>query len=242
MSSARHIVVAINPSAAFGKNARVGDAVVAQVVAAGHAVTVCRERDYASLRKATAQAIKKADALLVVGGDGMVSLGINLVAKTTLPLGVIPAGTGNDFARATHLPVGDPDAAVQHFLAALERDSKLALAKTRAEQAKAASQRAQAERERARAEASAAAAAAEAARLALANSKLQLERERLRAKALRDADDIEDDAREDADRIHAAALKAGNLIMGFDFGFPVNPFINVPPASGPQNPKTPLLK
>ena len=122
MSSARHVVVAINPNAAFGKNARVGDAVVAQVVAAGHAVTVCRERDYASLRKATALAIKKADALLVVGGDGMVSLGINLVAKTTLPLGVIPAGTGNDFARATHLPLGDPDAAVQHFLAALERE------------------------------------------------------------------------------------------------------------------------
>jgi hypothetical protein len=42
MALARHIVVAINPSAAFGKNARVGDAVVAQVVAAGHEVTVCR--------------------------------------------------------------------------------------------------------------------------------------------------------------------------------------------------------
>ena len=46
MARARHVVVAINPSAAFGKNARVGDAVVAQVIAAGHEVTVCRERDY----------------------------------------------------------------------------------------------------------------------------------------------------------------------------------------------------
>ena len=122
MSSARHIVVAINPNAAFGKNTRVGDAVVAQLVAAGHEVTVCRERDYASLREATAQAIKTADALLVVGGDGMVSLGINLVAQTRLPLGVIPAGTGNDFARFTRLPLADPDAAVEHFLAALERE------------------------------------------------------------------------------------------------------------------------
>jgi diacylglycerol kinase (ATP) len=122
MALARHIVVAINPSAAFGKNARVGDAVVAQVVAAGHEVTVCRERDYASLRKSTALAIKKADALLVVGGDGMVSLGINLVAKTKLPLGVIPTGTGNDFARATRLPLGAPATAVEHFLAALERE------------------------------------------------------------------------------------------------------------------------
>lgn len=122
MALARHVVVAINPSAAFGKNARVGDAVVAHVIAAGLEVTVCRERDYASLRKATALAIKKADALLVVGGDGMVSLGINLVAKTKLPLGVIPTGTGNDFARATRLPLGNPDAAVQHFLDALERE------------------------------------------------------------------------------------------------------------------------
>ena len=122
MASARHIVVAINPNAAFGKNARVGDAVVAQVVAAGHEVTVCRERDYASLREATAQAIKTADALLVVGGDGMVSLGINLVAQSRLPLGVIPAGTGNDFARFTRLPLANPDAAVRHFLATLDRD------------------------------------------------------------------------------------------------------------------------
>ncbi len=29
-------------------------------------------------------------------------------------------------------------------------------------------------------------------------------------------------------------LTEGNLIMGFDFGFPVNPFINVPPSSGPD--------
>ena len=121
MARARHIVVAINPNAAFGKNARVGDAVVAQVASAGHEVTVCREPDYATLRASTAKAITKADALLVVGGDGMVSLGINLVAQTPLPLGVIPAGTGNDFARFTGLPLANPNAAVTHFLSALER-------------------------------------------------------------------------------------------------------------------------
>lgn len=125
MALARHIVVAINPSAAFGKNARVGDAVVAQVRSAGHEVTVCRELDYASLWATTAKALTTADALLVVGGDGMVSLGINLVAQTPLPLGVIPTGTGNDFARATHLPLADPDAAVTHFLTALEREPKV---------------------------------------------------------------------------------------------------------------------
>ncbi len=36
-----------------------------------------------------------AQALLVVGGDGMVHLGVNAVAHTGIPLGIIPAGTGN---------------------------------------------------------------------------------------------------------------------------------------------------
>ena len=29
-------------------------------------------------------------------------------------------------------------------------------------------------------------------------------------------------------------LTDGNVIMGFDFGFPINPFINVPPSTGPD--------
>jgi len=47
------------------------------------------------------------DALVVVGGDGMVNLGVNAVAGTTVPLGIVPAGTGNDIARALGLPVSD---------------------------------------------------------------------------------------------------------------------------------------
>ncbi len=39
--------------------------------------------------------------LIAVGGDGLVSLCLQLVAEKPICLGVIPAGTGNDFARAT---------------------------------------------------------------------------------------------------------------------------------------------
>ena len=39
------------------------------------------------------------DALVVVGGDGMVHLGVNAAAGTGVPLGIVPAGTGNDIAR-----------------------------------------------------------------------------------------------------------------------------------------------
>ena len=39
--------------------------------------------------------------LIAVGGDGLVNLCLQMVAEKQICLGVIPAGTGNDFARAT---------------------------------------------------------------------------------------------------------------------------------------------
>ncbi|OCI30338.1 diacylglycerol/lipid kinase family protein [Oerskovia enterophila] len=59
------------------------------------------------------------DALVVVGGDGMVHLGVNAVAGTGVPLGIVAAGTGNDFASALGLPVHAVDAAVTLLLDAL---------------------------------------------------------------------------------------------------------------------------
>jgi diacylglycerol kinase (ATP) len=38
------------------------------------------------------------DAVVVAGGDGTVNLAIQEVAGTGIPLGIVPAGTGNDFA------------------------------------------------------------------------------------------------------------------------------------------------
>jgi len=63
-------------------------------------------------------------ALLVMGGDGMVSLGLNAVAGTPARLGIIPVGTGNDFARGMGLPL-TPDAAVSAIVAGLERQVDL---------------------------------------------------------------------------------------------------------------------
>jgi diacylglycerol kinase (ATP) len=56
------------------------------------------------------------DALVVVGGDGMVHLGANAVAGTGVPLGVVPAGTGDDSAHAFGLTSRDPVAAVDQLL------------------------------------------------------------------------------------------------------------------------------
>ena len=61
------------------------------------------------------------DGLVVVGGDGMVSLGVNLVAETGVPLGIVATGTGNDLARGLGLRFDDPAAATEELVAALAR-------------------------------------------------------------------------------------------------------------------------
>ncbi|MBK5238009.1 MAG: hypothetical protein JJE28_02735 [Actinomycetales bacterium] len=126
----RHVVVAINPHAAFGKNQASGDRVVASLRDAGYAVTALREKDFDDLVSVTKRAIEglptagetspsPADAVVVVGGDGMVSLGINLLAQTSIPLAIVPSGTGNDLARGLGIPVGNLEESIRHLLTAL---------------------------------------------------------------------------------------------------------------------------
>lgn len=58
-----------------------------------------------------------AERLVAVGGDGTVRLALQAVAGTTTVLGIVPAGTGNDFARALDLrPGADLGAAVARAL------------------------------------------------------------------------------------------------------------------------------
>jgi diacylglycerol kinase (ATP) len=119
-TDARRIVVAVNPSASFGGRRRVGAGVVATLRASGHDVVPLEAVDGPTLDAAVRAALDTApDALVVVGGDGMVSLAINALDGRDVPLGIVPTGTGNDTARALGLPLDDPDAAVRLLLAAL---------------------------------------------------------------------------------------------------------------------------
>lgn len=121
----KRIVVAINPQASFGKSRRVGPKAVEALRAAGHDVTALSEADYERLRAvAEASLATSPDALIVVGGDGMVNLGVNLLAGSSIPLGLIPSGTGNDMARGLGIPIGDPDAAITALIAALDDDPR----------------------------------------------------------------------------------------------------------------------
>lgn len=115
----------MNPAASFGRNRAVGPAVVERLVHAGYEVSMLREANFELLRREAESAFAQGtDALVVVGGDGMVSLGVNLVAQTGVPLGIVAAGTGNDLARGLGLPYDDPAAATDALVAALERPTR----------------------------------------------------------------------------------------------------------------------
>jgi diacylglycerol kinase (ATP) len=62
------------------------------------------------------------DAVVVLGGDGMVHLALQALALGDTPLGIVAAGTGNDVLDVLGLP-GDPMAAADAVLAALDAGS-----------------------------------------------------------------------------------------------------------------------
>lgn len=71
------------------------------------------------------------DGLIVVGGDGMTHLGVNLCAESGIPLGIIAAGTGNDAARALGLPIGDAVAGARVVLNNLRQPRLVDLVKAK---------------------------------------------------------------------------------------------------------------
>ena len=63
---------------------------------------------------------------MVAGGDGTVSLAVQELAGTDIPLGIVPAGTGNDFAGALGLRALDVAAAAELIAAGATRTIDLA--------------------------------------------------------------------------------------------------------------------
>jgi diacylglycerol kinase (ATP) len=106
------IALLVNPTSGGGRGARTGAAVAEQLAAAGLRVDDVSGADADEARLNAQKALADGvEALVVVGGDGVVHLGVNLVAGTPSPLGIVPAGTGNDIARALGLAIDDVAAA-----------------------------------------------------------------------------------------------------------------------------------
>jgi len=115
--------VVCNPTAGHGRAARARAAVLAGLAAAGHDAVDLTGRDFADALSRTRSALADGlDAVVVVGGDGMVHLGANVVTGTSVPLGIVAVGSGNDIAGALGLPVHDVAASVDVLRRALAAD------------------------------------------------------------------------------------------------------------------------
>ncbi|WP_415504202.1 diacylglycerol/lipid kinase family protein, partial [Actinomyces slackii] len=108
------IALLSNPSSGRGRHAAADEKARRTLARLGHEVVHLRAGSYEEARRAgTALLDDGIDALVVVGGDGMVHLGADVVATTPVPLGIVATGTGNDVARHFGLPRRDPQAAAR---------------------------------------------------------------------------------------------------------------------------------
>ena len=110
-----------NPTAAQGTAHRLGRQVGHLLRLAGISV-VDVSGPSAAVARARAEEVRDSlTALVVVGGDGTVTLGAEVVADSPVRLGIVPAGSGNDFARSLGLAVNDPEGSTRALLHALSR-------------------------------------------------------------------------------------------------------------------------
>lgn len=121
----RSVVVAVNPTAAGGSTSHVGPAVIDQLRASGFDVRVVAAADGAALRTRLEGAVREdVDAVVVVGGDGLVNLAVGVLSGTDTALGIVPAGTGNDAARELGVPLDDTEAACRSIVEASENGGR----------------------------------------------------------------------------------------------------------------------
>lgn len=103
--AAPRISIVVNPAARRGAALDAARRVVAALGLPSVRLCVPDGGPDASLRELS-DAAADSDAVWVCGGDGMVHLAVNVLAEGQVPLGIIPAGTGNDAAAVLGM---DPD-------------------------------------------------------------------------------------------------------------------------------------
>lgn len=101
-----------NPVSGHGTAVRTAQIAITRLRHRGIEVVEIIGDDAEDARYLAAAALDRGtDALMVTGGDGVVSNALQVLAGTDVPLGIIPAGTGNDHAREFGIPTKDPEAA-----------------------------------------------------------------------------------------------------------------------------------
>jgi len=114
-----HAALAVHPGSGHGAAARIAGSVAARLRAAVDRLDLLAANtvaeSHALMRDARSAGL---DVLVVLGGDGAAHQAVQFCAQTGVALGLVPSGTGNDFARALGVP-SDPMAAVDAVVEAL---------------------------------------------------------------------------------------------------------------------------
>lgn len=128
---ARPFALVVNPASALGRGARVAARVSRALGAAGvTCITISAPSVAECQREVEREAAQGLRGLILVGGDGFVSTVLQVAAARELPVALVPAGSGNDFARQFNLP-RHPGRAVQSLLRAAPRSVDLGVVRYR---------------------------------------------------------------------------------------------------------------
>ncbi|MHB8963574.1 MAG: diacylglycerol/lipid kinase family protein [Saccharofermentanales bacterium] len=100
-----NIHIIINPTAGNGRSAKIGRLVLDRLSELGVAYRVFETTHSGHAEGLAQQCVaENAECVLSIGGDGTTFEVAQGLINTRIPLGIIPAGTGNDFIRSLKLP------------------------------------------------------------------------------------------------------------------------------------------
>jgi diacylglycerol kinase (ATP) len=106
------VTMLTNPASGHGNAPHAAERAIARLQQRGVDVIEIVGRDAEHAGNLVRESLDRGtDALVVAGGDGVISIALQALATGDVPLGIIPAGTGNDHAREYGLPTKDPEAA-----------------------------------------------------------------------------------------------------------------------------------
>ncbi len=106
------VIALTNPASGHGAAIRAAQLAIARLHRRGVEVVEIIGDDAQDARHLVGAALEQgADAVMATGGDGVISNALQVLAGAGVPLGIVPAGTGNDHAREFGIPTKDPEAA-----------------------------------------------------------------------------------------------------------------------------------
>ena len=109
----------INPKSGNGRGNRVGKLVKQELKTLGiEYIDVSADSPLGSQEnlKSKLRDRQEFEGLFLIGGDGTVNLALQELVGSDLGLALIPAGTGNDFARTLNLKLKNPEQLISHYL------------------------------------------------------------------------------------------------------------------------------